>query len=380
MGRLDELLVRATTKQSGSLLVVGEAGAGKTHLLEHVAARAGQFRILRVAGAESETRIVFSGLDRLVSPLLDRMDSLPLPQHRAMATALGLSDEPFQRLHLGLAVLAVLRSAAAERPLLIVIDDAHWIDPDTLEVLAFVARRLESDAVALVMSSRVGQVPQHVADLSTLQLGGLTAQAVGELLTSLDVPSYDPLTVNLTHLVEATNGNPLAVVELAHAADASQLRASLHLPGDLSVGDLLVDHFQRQVAQLPPRCQQLLLLAAANGQGDSEVLWVSAARLGLTPEDADAAVRTGVWAYEPTPAFRHPLIRTAVYSSADPGDLRRDPRGPRRQPPTPRSTPRATPGTARAPRSCTTRRWPRSSRPALPRFGPRADTPPRRCT
>ena len=323
MGRLDELLVRATTNQSGSLLLVGEAGAGKTHLLEHLVARAEKFRVLHVAGAESETRIVFSGLDRLVSPLLDRMESLPIPQHRAMATALGLSDEPFQRLHLGLAVLAVLRSAAAERPLLIVIDDAHWIDPETLEVLAFVARRLETDAVALVLSSRVGQVPQHVDDLSKLELGGLTAQAIGELLASLDVASYDPLTVDLTRLVEATNGNPLAVVELVHAADASELHASLHLGSELSVGELLVDHFQRQVAGLPPRCQQLLLLAAANGQGDSEVLWVSATRLGLAPEDADAAVRVGVWSYEPAPAFRHPLIRTAVYSSAEPGDLRR---------------------------------------------------------
>ncbi len=192
MGRLDELLVRATTNQSGSLLLVGEAGAGKTHLLEHLVARAEKFRVLHVAGAESETRIVFSGLDRLVSPLLDRMESLPIPQHRAMATALGLSDEPFQRLHLGLAVLAVLRSAAAERPLLIVIDDAHWIDPETLEVLAFVARRLETDAVALVLSSRVGQVPQHVNDLSKLELGGLTAQAVGELLASLDVAVVRP--------------------------------------------------------------------------------------------------------------------------------------------------------------------------------------------
>ena len=323
MARLDELLVRATSNQSGSLLLVGEAGAGKTHLLEHFVARAEPFRVLRVAGAESETRMVFAGLDRMISPLLDRMGSLPIPQHRAMATALGLSDEPFQRLHLGLAVLAVLRSEAAVGPLLIVVDDAHWLDPDSLEVLAFVARRLESDAIAMVLSSRIGQVPQPVSDMATLELGGLTARAVGELLASLDAPSFDPLTVDIAHLVKATNGNPLAVVELAHAADASRLRASLHLQGELSVGDVLVDHFRRQVAGFSPRCQQLLLLAAANGRGDSEVLWVAADLLGLGPEDADAAVGTGVWSYEPDPAFRHPLIRTAVYSSADPGELRR---------------------------------------------------------
>ena len=153
--RLDGMLEAARAGQSGVLVLRGEAGIGKTALLAYAAERAGDCRLLRAAGAESEMELAFASLHQLCAPLLDGIERLPAPQRAALGTAFGLSaGTPPDRFLVGLAVLTLLSDAAQERPVLCLVDDAQWLDGVSAQVLAFVARRLQAEAVVLVFATR----------------------------------------------------------------------------------------------------------------------------------------------------------------------------------------------------------------------------------
>src|SRR4051812_24213906 len=205
---LDTLLAAAGTGESGVLVITGEPGVGKTALINYAVASASGFRIARAVGVESEGELAFAALHQLCLPLLDCLDRLPQAQRDALGTVFGLSagapPEPF---FTGLAVLTLLSSAAQEQPLLCVIDDAQWLDRASAQVLAFVARRLLADPIAMLFATRLPIQPA-LAGLSELAIGGLTDGYARQLLASALKTPLDGRV--LDRIVAETHGNPLA--------------------------------------------------------------------------------------------------------------------------------------------------------------------------
>jgi hypothetical protein len=169
---LDGLLEGAQARRSGVVVVQGEAGIGKTALLERAIEAASEFKVLRSLGVESEMELAFAALHRLCAPLLDRLDRLPGPQRDALATTFGLSAGPApDRFFVGLATLGLLSEVAEERPLLCVVDDAQWLDRASAQALSFVARRLLAESVVMVFAAR--EPAEEFAGLPRLSVGGL---------------------------------------------------------------------------------------------------------------------------------------------------------------------------------------------------------------
>ncbi|MDY7102944.1 MAG: AAA family ATPase [Actinomycetota bacterium] len=323
LAAIDELLDRARGGMSGVLVVRGEAGIGKTSLLDHVAASAADFELLRVIGIESEMHLGFAGLHQLLTPFLGGIDVLPPPQARALAAAFGMTDEaaPDQFL-IALAALTLITSAAERRPLLIVLDDAQWLDPDSADALGILARRLHADRVCLLISMRDAAGDGHRFDgISSLTLTSLGGDSSVELLErSLQAPVADEVR---DRLVADARGNPLALIEFGRELSAGQRAGTEPLPPALPVARELEGLFLRQLDALPDATQRVLLVVAAEPSGDLTTVLRAAAVLGLD-EGALAPARTaGLLADGPGLSFRHPLVRAAVYQRAAPVERRR---------------------------------------------------------
>ncbi|MFB4320621.1 AAA family ATPase [Actinomadura sp. 21ATH] len=307
---VDGLLRRVRTGGSGALVLRGEPGIGKTALLDLAAARGEGLRVIRRAGAGSERNLAFAGLHLLLSPLLDRLDALPQPQRHALSGALGLAPATgADRLLVGLAVLSLLGEAAEERPVLCLVDDAHWLDRPSMEALAFAARRLDADAVGLLVATRGDE---EFPGLPELRLRGLSVPAAAALLEETARSGLTP--ARRYRVLTEARGNPLALIELP---------AALHDPGGTASTALpltarLQAAFAGQVDHLPER-SRLLLLVAAVADGLGEVL-AAGARLGVGTADLPPAEEAGlITADERAVRFRHPLIREAVYQRAPVG-------------------------------------------------------------
>ncbi|MEV6349794.1 AAA family ATPase [Actinoplanes sp. NPDC051851] len=316
---LAELMDGVRDGRSGTLVLSGEPGTGKTSLLDRVATGHPDIRVVRIVGVESETVLGFAALHRLVRPWLTGIDALPDPQRDALRTAFGgQAGVPADRYLAGMAVLTLLAEAAVERPLLCVVDDAHWLDRASAEVLAFVARRLHAEAIGFVVGTR----PQGLSlfeGLPTLTVAGLPGDDAGDLLTASIAGRVDGAVA--AKLVDGTGGNPLALVELAGTLTAEQLTGTAPLPQSLPVGALLESHYQRQVERLPAETRTLLLLVSAAPPDEPTLLWRAAAKLGVAADRADPALSAGI--LTDTFGFRHPLIRSAVYRGAAAADRRR---------------------------------------------------------
>ncbi|MET7395008.1 AAA family ATPase [Dactylosporangium sp. NPDC005572] len=316
----------AATVRSGlsaTLVLVGEAGIGKTRLLEHAADAAADLHVARVVGAESESRLAYAALHRLLRPFLDRIEALPEPQRAALAGAFGLAaSETADRFLVGLATLTMLAGVAESLPLVCLVDDAHWLDRETAAVLAFVARRLHADSIGLLIAARdEGGLTQALDGLPTVALAGLPDRAARDVLT-LTVPGQIAPQV-ATRIVTETRGNPLALIELTAELSEDQLAGSASLPDRLPLSERMEAHFLRRVRLLPAETQSLLLIASVAPQDDAAVIWRTATLLGLSADAPDPALAEGILTAAPALAFRHPLIRSAVYSGASPADRRR---------------------------------------------------------
>ena len=185
-GVLDRLLESVRGGESRVLVVHGEAGVGKSALLEYVAGRALGCRVACAAGVQSEIELAFSGLAQLCAPMLDRIDRLPEPQRDALRTAFGLAGGAApDRFLVGLAVLGLLSDAADEEPLVCLVDDAQWLDQASAQALAFVARRLVAESVALIFAVREPSDEQNFAGLPQLAVGGLGDDDARALLASV---------------------------------------------------------------------------------------------------------------------------------------------------------------------------------------------------
>ncbi|MGR6919663.1 helix-turn-helix transcriptional regulator [[Actinomadura] parvosata] len=317
---IDRLLAAARAGKSGSLVLRGEAGIGKSALLDHAAAAAGEeMRVLRGAGFEPETELAFAGLHLLLRGAADAIDTLPGVQARALRGALGM--EPGfggDRFLVGLAVLTLLADLAERRPLLCLVDDAQWLDHASAEALLFAARRLEAEGVALIFAAREDERAFPAAGVPDLHLTGLDPAGAAKLLTA---GAGDLAPQARERLLREARGNPLALLELpallteAQAADAAPIHAlgidARPAPGRVHRA------FRDRIARLPEAARTVLLVAAADDTGSLEVILTAARTLGADLAGLDAAEAAGlVHVGDGHVTFRHPLVRSAAYHLA----------------------------------------------------------------
>jgi DNA-binding CsgD family transcriptional regulator len=310
---LGRLLEAARAGRGGALVVRGEAGVGKTVLLEDAIGSATGLRVARVAGFESEMELAFAALHQLCAPVLGQLDQLPGPQRDALGEAFGLvCGDPPDRFLVGLAALSLLEEVAGERPLVCVIDDAQWLDRASAQALGFVARRLLAEPVALVIATR--EAGKDFTGLPEMAVGGLDARAARELLGSVISGPLDERVRDL--IVAETQGNPLALLELPRGLPPGKLAGGFGLPGAVSLPGRIEESFRRQLGGLPEETRRLLQLAAADASGDPLLVWRAAGRLGIPVQAAAPAAEAGLVEFGDRVRFRHPLVRSAAYRSA----------------------------------------------------------------
>ncbi|MEU1185720.1 AAA family ATPase [Streptomyces sp. NPDC005820] len=313
---LDELASGVEAGHSAVLVVRGEAGIGKSALLDHLAERASGHRIARGSGVESEMELPFAGLHQLCAPFLGRLERLPGPQAEALATAFGLSaGPPPDRYLVGLAVLGLLADVAVEEPLFCLVDDAQWLDRISAQTLAFVARRMLAEPLALVFALRDSQRQPEFAGLPELVLAGLHDGHARALLDSVTGRPVDEQVRD--RIVAEARGNPLALLEFHRGLTATEVADGFGPPEPGPVAAHIEQNYLRQVRSLPPATRRLLLTAAAEPVGDAMLFWRAVERLGIRPEAADAAQAAGMIDIDTLVRFRHPLLRSAIYRSAD---------------------------------------------------------------
>jgi DNA-binding CsgD family transcriptional regulator len=343
--RIDDLLASARAGRRGALLITGEAGVGKTVLLDYAAAAAADLRVLRGVGIESAAELPFAGLHLLLHPYLDRLGTLPGPQAAALRTAFGLDGGTVgDRFLIGAATLSLLSELSGDGPLVCLIDDAQWLDRASLEALLFVTRRLHADPIAMIFAARSGDgaaPPRQagpcirpgsldgdsasfaapVPGLDVLRLAALDQESATSLLDAHARGLAGPLRERV--LAESL-GNPLAVIELATTLNALQGNGRPVSP--LPAAGHVRDAFQARIAGLPAATRLLLLIAAADDTGSLPVILRVGALLGVAATDLEPAERARlvVLSDGPSPGgsvtFRHPLIRAAAYQGA-PHDL-----------------------------------------------------------
>ena len=306
-------------------MFTGPAGIGKSALVQYAIDGGSGFRVVRIVGVESEMVFGYAAVHQLVLLLLDCVEGLPEPQRAALDGVLGKAQhdalDPFL---VGLAVLSLVAEAARAQPVLVVVDDAQWLDDESAMALSFVGRRLGAERVASLVTMR--ETPEarvRFEGIRRIELGGLSTPEAHELLAAAAVGPVDEIVAN--HIVAATDGNPLALVELPTALTVEQLRGTAPLPDPLPIGERLSGLFAARVRALDADARTVLLLASAERLGDPRLLRRAADAVGhLSWDDAVAnAEASGLVTFTPTVEFRHPLVRSAVYYSATASDRRR---------------------------------------------------------
>ncbi|MFH7341047.1 AAA family ATPase [Streptomyces sp. KHY 26] len=330
VGRLREIdflrrFLQQTGMNGGTLLLSGEAGVGKTALLEATAdaARASGTTILRVTGAEFEAEVSFAGLNQALFPLIDDFATLGDEHAGALRVALGFATGPApDRLLLSNAVTLLLRRVAARAPLLLIVDDLPWLDRASAAVLSFAARRLIGSRAGLLAAFRTGSAGSFdISGLPELPVRALDEEAAAQLLTER-FPGLAPQV--RARVLSTAQGNPLALLELPHAVRETWRGPTEPVPRILPLNQRLQGLFAARVAALPAATRALLLTAALESTGDLRVLQAAGDgryRLDdLAPAEQDQLVR--VTAASHTVTFRHPLIRSAVVSESTSAERR----------------------------------------------------------
>jgi DNA-binding CsgD family transcriptional regulator len=319
---LDELIADVLGGRSRVIVLRGEAGVGKSALLDYLFDRVSGWRVARAVGVESEMELAYSGLHQLCGPMLDRLDRLPTPQREALATVFGLSAGPApDRFFVGLASLTLLAEVAEQQPLLCVIDDAQWLDHASAQTLGFVARRLLAERIAFVCAARTGVGDQILAGLPELHVHGLgDSDARALLLSNLHGP-LDPAVCE--QIITESHGNPLALLELPRTWATADLAFGFGVPDSDPVVSKIERSYARRLRDLPAATQLLVLAAAAEPLGDPILLDRAARALDLDIAAADPAVDAGLLTVGARVRFAHPLVRSAAYRSAVAADRQR---------------------------------------------------------
>lgn len=313
--RFDDLLTSVRQGVSVTLVVRGDAGVGKTALLEYAVESASDMRVARAVGVESEMELPFAALHQVCGPMLAHIERLPPPQREALRIVFGLSSGSAPDGFLvGLATLSLLSEEAEERPLLCIVDDAHWLDHASARTLAFVARRLLAERVGLVFAARVPG--EELRGLPELEVRGLRNGDARALLSSAVPFLLDERVRDL--IVAETRGNPLALIELPRGLSAAQLAGGFGLLGAAALSGQIEESFLRRLQSMPEETRTLTLVAAAETTGDPLLVWRASERLGIAGTAAAAAETEGLIAIGERVTFRHPLVRSGIYRSASP--------------------------------------------------------------
>jgi DNA-binding CsgD family transcriptional regulator len=323
LAHLKSLLEQVRGGMSGAVVLRGEAGIGKTALLSATIDAADDLSVIQLEGIESEMQLGYAALHRLIVPYLSRLDHLPEPQRDALRSAFGFtSSAPADRFMVGLAALALLGEVAKDEPLLLIVDDAQWLDRDSVATLVFVARRLHADRIAIIFAARESlEIGIAFQGIPELWITGLEEGSARHLLSS---SVSDPVTYQVAgRIIAVTRGNPLALLELSGELSSEHLTDRSPLPDPLPIGELIEARFLRQVRQMPSETQTMLLVAAADPDGDPATLWRAADVLGLSADAVRPAVDDRLLVIDPRVTFRHPLVRSAVYGGSSGADRRR---------------------------------------------------------
>ena len=318
-----ERLVADVCAGVGRVVVLrGEPGSGKTHLLDHLVSGADGCRVLRAAGVQPERALRFAALHQLLSPLLDQLDRLPGRRKETLDVAFGVRKGPTPNIFaVNLAILDLVAVVGADRPLLCVIDDAQWIDESSAQSLSFVARRLSANPIGIVLSTRASRESCAFATLPDINLDGLERHDARRLLEAALPGPHDERVRE--RVIAETHGNPLALLELARRVHQVELGGGYGPVAPPALRGQLEEAFQRDLALLDPETRQLMLIAAAEPTGDAALVWRAAERIGLRADAVATASVHSLVDVEHGLRFRHPLARSAVYRSADPEDRRR---------------------------------------------------------
>ncbi len=307
-----------------ALVLSGPPGIGKTALLDEAVAAAEGFRVLRSRGVESESRLAFAGLSDLVRPVLECLPSVPAPQRAALRAALALGPPATpDRFAAYAAALSLLGVVAGDSPVLVVVNDAHWLDAPTREALLFCARRIEDEPVAVLAASRErGAERAEMPGVNRLDVGPLDAAAAQELLESATASA--PLAPPVARTVlAAAEGNPLVLVELPRALSDAERAGTASLPQPLRAGEALAGAFRRRVEGLDPGARRALALAAVSADGALRPLSAALAAVGGTDEDLVAAEAAGVLVLQDDVALPwHPVLRSVMRELAEPAERR----------------------------------------------------------
>lgn len=321
---LDDLLVDLREGGSRVLVIRGEAGIGKSVLLQYLAEHASRVKVTWAHGIEADMELPYASLHQLCSPFLNELDALPEPQRDALRVAFGMAaGDPPDRFLVGLAVLTLLTRASETRPVLVLVDDAQWLDQVSLQTLEFVARRLLAEAVAMAFAVRDPEGQAALNDLSALRIGGLDTTAAGELLEAAVGGRLEKRLRD--RFVAEMHGNPLALLEFSRGRSAAELAYGLDSSSHPTVHGPVASRVERDFASrlksLPEATRTLLLIAAAEPVGDARLLVRAAASLKITPHAAPAKA-AGLIEFGESVRFRHPLVRSAVYHGAAPAERR----------------------------------------------------------
>jgi DNA-binding CsgD family transcriptional regulator len=316
---LDAALTSGAQGSSQVVVLRGDAGAGKSALLDYTVGRADGWRVAKAAGVESEMELAYSGLHQLCAPMLAHLDSLPDPQRGALATVFGVEAGPApDRFLVGLATLTLLAEVADEQPLLCVIDDAHWLDAASAQIVLFVCRRLLAERVVILSAARTGIGDDVFAGLPHLTVPPLNDSDARELLLSV---VHGPLDVAvLDQLVTESHGNPLALQELSRTGAKPGLAGGFGVLDGRPVVGKVEQSYALRLAGLPQPTRLLVLAAAAEPLGDPVLLNRAAEHLGIDFAAIGPAVDEGLVDVRARVEFAHPLARSAVYRTATAAD------------------------------------------------------------
>ena len=318
---LDGLLTEARFGRSQVLVLRGDPGSGKSALLDYLSGQLAEWHGLSALGVESEMELAYSGLHQLCAPVLSHLDRLPAPQRDALATVFGItSGPPPDRFLVALAALTLLAEVAEDEPLACVVDDGQWLDQASAQILAFVARRLLAERIALVCAARTGVGDAVLAGLPELQVPGLGGGDARALLLENVAGPLDPDV--LDQIIAESHGNPLALLELPRTW-TSNLAGGFGFPDSQPVSSKIEQSYVRRLGSVPDDTQLLLLTGAAEPLGDPDLLQRAAVILDIDMSAALPAIDAGLFRIGSRVEFTHPLVRSATYRSATHDDRHR---------------------------------------------------------
>lgn len=320
LAELGGLVSRARAGRSGAMVLTGEAGIGKTALLDETADRSPEdVHVERIVASESEMELAYAGLQQLCGAMMASAEGLPEPQRDALEAAFGLRSSPAPDPFLvGLAVLGLLTEVAGEGALLCILDDAQWLDDASAHAVSFVARRLGAEGIVLLLAMREPEAA--FAGLDRMTVEGLGDDDARKLFDRALPGAVDSRVRD--QLIAESRGNPLALQELPRSLSLGEIAGGFPMTRPMPLESRIERSLIAQLDPLPEPTRRLLLLAAADPTGDPELLWRASGALGLSAEDVDLAGEGGALIVGTRVSFRHPLLRSAVYRFAPAEDRR----------------------------------------------------------